>query len=366
MSQMQFIPLRIAMVTLAMATLVGLPTLMATAQSPVTAPGLRPGDSIALVAPAGVLDRVRMDLVAERLREMGFKVEYGDELFREQGYLAGTDEQRAEQLNAAFRDPRIKAIFPGTGGYGTTRILDRLDYDAVRAHPKIFVGFSDITALHLAISQRTGLITFHSPNPMWGLGSPENLTPLSAHWFWRAIVADRYQGRSIGYLISATGWSADFDQPQLVSVCQLEPPVGLVSGTASGRLSGGNLSLVAALMGTPFEIQTKDKVLFLEDIGEAPYRIDRMLCTLKLAGKLSGISAAVLGQFTRREEEVTSDEKTTIDEVLDEYFKPLGVPVIKNFPIGHHRCNITLPIGARCEIDADEGTIRLLEDPVSR
>jgi muramoyltetrapeptide carboxypeptidase len=325
---------------------------------------LRAGDTIAFVAPAGVLDKQRIELAAERLRKMGFRTTYRDDVYRERGYLAGTDQTRAAELNEAFRDPQVKAIFPGTGGYGTTRILTSLDYDMIRTHPKIFIGFSDITALHLAISQRTGLITFHSPNPMWGLGSPEDLTPLSAHWFWRAILADRYEGQSCGYLISALAWSPAADETALRGMCAIPPPVTLVGGRASGRLTGGNLSLVAALMGTPFEIETRNRILFLEDIGEAPYRVDRMLCTLKLAGKFQDLAGAVLGQFTRREEEDTSAETVTIDEVLDEYFKPLGVPVIKNFPCGHHRCNATLPIGCRVEIDAVQGSVRLLENPV--
>lgn len=334
------------------------------AESAILPAALKAGDMIAIVAPAGVLDKQRIELAETRLREMGFRVQYRDDLYRERGFLAGPDQVRADELNAAFRDPRVKAIFPGTGGYGTTRILPMLDYATIRANPKIFIGFSDITALHLAISQKTGLITFHAPNPMWGLGSPENFTPLSAHWFWRAILADRYDGRGKGYSISAWGWPDVADASALRAVCNIPPPVTLVPGHATGRLTGGNLSLVAALMGTPYEIQTKSRILFLEDIGEAPYRVDRMLCTLKLAGKLDGISGAVLGQFTRREDEDTSDEKETIDEVLDEYFKPLGVPVIKNFPAGHHRCNATLPIGGNMEIDANQGSLRLLEDPV--
>ncbi len=334
------------------------------AQPTIFPAALKAGDTIAFVAPAGVLDKERMDLAATRLREMGFQVQCRDDLYRERGYLAGSDQTRADELNAAFRDPQVQGIFPGTGGYGTTRILPMLDYDMIRANPKVFIGFSDITALHLAISQQTGLVTFHSPNPMWGLGSPENLTPLSAHWFWRAILADRYNEHGSGYLISALGWSANANEAALRSTCEISPPTTLVAGKATGRLTGGNLSLVAALMGTPYEIQTDDRILFLEDIGEAPYRVDRMLCTLKLAGKLDHISGAVLGQFTRRDEENTSDEKGTIDEVLDEYFQPLGVPVIKNFPAGHHRCNATLPIGGNMEIDAECGTLRLLEDPV--
>ena len=272
--------------------------------------------------------------------------------------------RRAEELNAAFRSPDVDAIFPGTGGYGSTRILERLDFDMIQHNPKVLVGFSDITALHSAINQRTGLVTFHSPNPMWGLGNEDNLSPFSAHWFWRALLADRYPPGELGYTISPLGWIDSATNAVLKKECELELPITVHGGRAEGRLIGGNLSLVAALMGTPYEIDTTDKILFLEDVGEAPYRVDRMLCTMRLAGRLSRLRGVVLGQFTRRKNEDTSDEIRTIDDVLDEYFSQLGIPVVKNFPLGHHRCNATLPVGVLCELDADKQTIRLLENPV--
>lgn len=333
------------------------------AAEPIFPPALRPGDTIAFVAPAGPLNKEKMELARERLLAMGFQVRAADDLYRETGYLAGSDERRAAELNEAFRDKSVAAIFPGTGGYGTTRILDRLDYDAIRDNPKLLVGFSDITALHIAINQHTGLVTFHSPNPMWGLGNEDNLTPFSAHWFWRALLADRYHGSTSGYVITALG---DLPATNVLQqeVCKLDRPVTVRAGTAQGRLIGGNLSLVAALMGTQYEIDTRDKILFLEDVGEAPYRVDRMLCGLRLAGKLDQLSGVMLGQFARRQNEDTTDETTTIDQVLDEYFSGLGIPVIKNFPMGHHKCNATLPVGVLCELDADQQTIRVLENPV--
>ena len=162
---------------------------------------------------------------------------------------------------AAFRDPHVQAIFPGTGNYGSTRILDRLDYDLIRRNPKIFIGFSDITALHLAIQKKTGLITFHSPNPMWGLGSEGNLKEFSRKHFWGALLRRGYfdtDGRILpeGYCISAPD---DGPQTKVIS-----------PGVAHGRLTGGNLSLIIALMGTEYEIETVGRVLFLEDVGERP------------------------------------------------------------------------------------------------
>ncbi len=309
---------------------------------------LQPGDRIMLVAPAGELDRDRMLLAQKRLEERGYEVVMRDDLFAEEGYLAGSDERRAEELMQAFLDPEVDAIFPGTGGYGTMRILDRLDYRAIRAHPKLLIGFSDITGLHLALNRRAGLVTFHSPSPMWGLGSEENLTPFSAEWFYRAVES----GGSGSYAIEIP---AEGDVPR---------PVALGHGRARGRLVGGNLSLISALEGTPYAIDTRDAILLLEDTREAPYRIDRMLRQLALSGKLARIRGAVLGQFTRNydreEDQLTEDPRFTVDGVLRQYFEPAGIPVLMNFPVGHHPMNVTLPLGGEVEVDADAGVLRVL------
>ncbi|HEY6565572.1 MAG TPA: LD-carboxypeptidase, partial [Pirellulaceae bacterium] len=269
------------------------------AVEPVFPRALRFGDTIMVVAPAGPLDPKAIGLVRQRLEAAGFKVRIPKDLFRAADFLAGSDETRAAELMEAFRDPAVDAVFPGTGGYGTTRILDRLDYDTIRAHPKVFVGFSDITALHLAIHRRTGLVTFHSPNPMWGLGNKQNLTWFSDHWFWRAILANRYEDdppvTSRGYRISALPANPADPKENYRDCCHIPLPECLAPGKATGRLTGGNLSLVAATMGTPYEIETEGRILFLEDVGEEPYRIDRMLSTLRLAGKLKPLAGVVLG-----------------------------------------------------------------------
>jgi len=322
---------------------------------PIHPAALAPGDTIAFVAPAGRLDRTRMQRARSRLEALGFRVRVPDDLYRARGYLAGDDETRAAELMAAFADPDVKAIFPGTGGYGATRILDRLDYDLIRKNPKILVGFSDITALHLAIGKKTGLITFHSPNPMYGLGSEGNLKPFSAACFWRAILRDRYFDAA-GHVISP-GYTLTL--PDNVEATRVLAP-----GVARGRLTGGNLSLVVALMGTPYEIETAGRVLFLEDVGERPYRIDRYLSQLRLAGKLDEPAAILLGQFADCAPKEDEDS-LTLDEVFDDYFAHLGVPVIANFPTGHAPHNATLPFGAMVEIDANRNRVTVLEDPVS-
>ena len=337
-------------------------------------PALKPGDTIAIIAPAGPVER-KLELAVQRLRELGYQVKVSEDIYRKSGFLAGDDERRADELMGAFRDPSIDAIFPARGGYGTMRILDRLDFDVIRENPKIFTGFSDITALHLAIFRRTGLITFHSPNPTWGLGDEEGMKPLTRHWYWRALLKERYNvDGQVGYTITTT-WPGDESPAGKVprngsnpkaykNSCGLPVPMAISGGQAQGRLVGGNLSLVSALSGSEFEIETDGRILFLEDIGEAPYRVDRMLRTLELAGKLDKLAGVVLGTFTRRADEDTSGEVRTIKDVLTEYFGDRNIPVIYNWPAGHHACNITLPHGAMYGMDADRMELRLLENPV--
>ncbi len=346
-------PMWVTLVAL-LATGVGCSTTHRQEFAPIHPVGLIPGDTIAFVAPAGKLDRQRMDLARQRLRAMGFRVQVPDDLYRSRGYLAGPDETRAEELMAAFRDPNVKAIFPGTGSYGATRILDRLDYDVIRKNPKIIIGFSDITGLHLAIQKKTGLVTFHSPNPMWGLGSEGNLRDFSARYFWRALLQrgpldSGGQGSTGGYTIVT---------PQGV------PQVRAISpGVGRGRLTGGNLSLIIALMGTEFEIETDGRILFLEDVGERPYRIDRYLCQLRLAGKLDNLAGVILGQFADCEPK-KGKASLSLSQVLGDYFDDLGVPVVVNFPAGHSAYNATLPLGALVEVNADTGSVSVLEEPV--
>ncbi len=301
------------------------------------------------VAPAGDLDAERMQLARQRLEAEGYRVKMRADLFAADGYLAGTDERRAEELMQAFLDSEVDAIFPGTGGYGSMRIFDRLDFPAIRAHPKVFIGFSDITALHLALNRQAGLVTFHTPNPMWGLGSEEGMNEFSAEYFWKALVADPTLRRK-GYTIEVPR-----DAQQVVTMGR---------GRARGRLTGGNLSMISALEGTPFAIDTDDAILLIEDVREAPYRIDRMLRQLQLSGKLQTLRGAVLGQFTRNydreEDQMTDDPRFTVEGVLRQYFEPLGIPVLMNFPVGHHPLNASLPLGAEVEVNVEAGELRVL------
>ena len=331
---------------------------------PIFPKALITGDTVMIVAPAKYLDKDRVALATKRLEKMGFKVQIPAGLFRKSGFLGGTDDERAAELMAAFADPKVNAIFPGTGGYGTTRIIDKLDYDVIRRNPKILVGFSDITGLHIAINQRTGLVTFHSPNPEWGLGVKDNLSPFAAKWFWRALLAKSYSGSTQpGYTIF-TRAGDDADAKTMGMFDEVPPVYTVHGGKGRGRLIGGNLSVMHAMMGTPFEIQTDGKLLFIEDVGEAPYRVDRMLQTLRMAGKFDHVAGVILGQFTAREEESSWDDDASIDDVLHDFFGKLKVPVLSHFPIGHVRYNTTLPEGAMAELDADAQMVRVLENPV--
>ena len=310
-------------------------------------PALKPGDTIAIVAPAGPVELPPLREYAARLERAGYRVIIPEGIgHRRSGYLAGTDEERAAELNRMIRDPAVRAIFPARGGFGLTRILDRIDYAALRKDPKIITGYSDLTALHLAVAREARVITFHSPMPessLWKSEKPDYA--FAADSFRRAIFADSYKKGESGYTIAVP---AD------------AKPVKLVGGTARGRLLGGNLSLIAATIGTPYALQPHGAILFIEDVHEAPYRVDRMLSQLRLAGVLDDVAGVVAGSFSSND---PSDAKE-LDRVLKDYLGELKVPVIMGFPVGHTPLNATLPQGGLAELDADNGRLRLIENPV--
>jgi muramoyltetrapeptide carboxypeptidase len=309
-------------------------------------PALKPGDTIAFVAPAAPGELAPLRAYAKRLESAGYKVLIPKDIERRYAYLAGTDEERAAELNAMIRDPNVRAIFPCRGGYGLTRILDRIDYAALRNNPKIITGFSDLTALHLAVARKARVITFHAPMPMRDLWQADKEKfAFAAKSFARAVFADQYKKGETGYT---------------VAVPEDAKPVKVVGGTARGRLLGGNLTLICATLGTPYAIEPKGAILFVEDVNEAPYRVDRLLSQLRLAGVLDAVAGVVVGNFSVKE---ASDAKE-IDRVLREYFGALKVPVVMNFPVGHIPRNATLPHGALVELDADQAVLRVLENPV--
>ena len=307
------------------------------------------GDTIAFCAPSGFLDSVRMSLAKTRLEEKGFYIVREDSIYRRWGYLAGTDAQRASELMSYFKDKSVRAIFPGTGGYGSTRILSMLDYDIIKSNPKIFIGFSDITALHIAFNQLANLITFHTPNPMYGLGSKKGLDPISELYFWSLLMNSNDYTYEIPFDLYGDSLKVQT----------------MVPGIASGKLVGGNLSLICSTMGSVYEAETRGSILFIEDVGEAPYRIDRYLSELKLAGKLDLVNGIIIGRFSRRETEAP-DRSTDfkMHQVFQQYFSKLKVPVIFNFPSGHGSKNVSLPLGCIVEINTEYETFKVLEPPI--
>ena len=309
---------------------------------------LEVGDTIAFCAPSGLLDSTRMSLAKKRLIEKGFHIVHNDSLFRNWGYLAGKDDVRANELMRYFKDKSVKAIFPGTGGYGATRILSLLDFNIIKKNPKIFIGFSDITALHIAMNNHSNLVTFHTPNPMYGIGSENGLEPISELYFWSLLMN------------SEDGYEIPFD----IYGDSLKVKT-LVEGVSSGVLVGGNLSLICSTMGSDYEIKTDNSILFIEDIGESPYRVDRYLQELKLAGKFNELKGVIIGRFSRRDSEVP-DKLTDfkMEEVFDQYFSNFNVPVIYDFPSGHGAKNISIPLGVIAEINTEDQIFRLLEYPL--
>ncbi|MFN7450525.1 MAG: LD-carboxypeptidase [Pirellula sp.] len=317
------------------------------AQEPwLRAPALKPGDTIAFVAPAGPVEIEPVNQYMKQLEAAGFRVLVPQNIERNWEYLAGTDEQRADELNSAIRNPEVDAIFAIRGGFGLTRILDRIDYDALRKSPKVVVGYSDLTALHLAIARKIQLISFHGPMPMsnlWQGDAPKY--KYANDTLHRTIFAEKYAVDLVGFAIPLPA---------------NKNMRALVAGKATGRLIGGNLSLICATLGTPYAITPKGAILFLEDVNEAPYRVDRMLSQLRLAGVLEEVSGVAIGDFSTRD----TEDRLATDRVLVEYFGRLHVPVVMNFPVGHIPDNATIPHGALAEIDSDNLSLRLLENPV--
>jgi muramoyltetrapeptide carboxypeptidase len=305
---------------------------------------LKVGDTIAFVAPAGPADAEKVGKAKERFEKLGFKVKVPPTLTRRKDrYLAGSDDDRAAEFNAAVKDRDVRAVFAIKGGYGLTRILDLIDYKAIAENPKIICGFSDLTALHLAVARKCRLVTFHSPMPQYGLYRDDAGFGYSNDLFWRTLRADKYP-KGGGYTIPLPD---DGPKPQ-----QLRP------GKARGRLVGGNLSLIAATVGTPYEIEASGNILLLEDTGEKAYRVDRMLSQMKLAGLLDKFAGAVIGTFDGADEE-------ELAAVLRDYFGKRKIPVLTNFPVGHTPYNATLPHGGLVEVDADNRVVKVLEPPVA-
>jgi muramoyltetrapeptide carboxypeptidase len=302
-------------------------------------PALRAGDTVALVAPCGISEAADIRRFADSFTAAGFTVDLDPALpGRRHRYLAGTDDERAAELNRVIRDPRVRGIFVIRGGYGLTRIIDRLDYDALRRDPKVVAGYSDVTALHLAIARRARVITFHAP-----MASSVRATgpdPTFAERSFRDML-----------LLDPTAARRPIPIPADSSVTTV------TGGRCEGRLVGGNLSLIAATLGTPYALDATGAVLFIEDVDERPYRVDRMMSHLRLAGVLDAVAGIVVGRFTCKD----AEEQALQRDVVLEYCRDLGCPVVADFPCGHVADNATLPLGATVVLDADAGTLTVVE-----
>lgn len=309
---------------------------------------LQPGDTIALVSPAkATFEREPYAIATEALQALGFKVREAPNLRARWGKFGGTDEQRAADLNSMFADDSVAGIVAMTGGSGCNRIVDKLDYALIRRKPKYFGGFSDITCLVNAMQRQAGLVTFHAPvaESEWNAFSV-------AHW--RALVME---GQA-PLLRNPVGERGD-------NLVQKDDRIAtLRGGRARGPLVGGNLAVLASLAGTPYFPDCNGALLFLEEINEYIYRVERMLSTLRLTGALSQLAGVVIGKFTKCEPG-DGYASHTLDEVFDDYFLPLNVPVYRGAMIGHIRRKFTVPVGAWAEIDADAGTLQILQ-PVVR
>jgi muramoyltetrapeptide carboxypeptidase len=307
------------------------------------APRLRPGDTVGLVSPANAtFEREPLKMAIEALQALGFKVKPGQHVAARRGPFGGTDAQRAADLNAMFADDSVAGILALTGGSGCNRIVDKLDYDLIRRKPKFFGGFSDLTCLVNAIHRQTGLVTFHSPVAVseWNDFSVQSFK----------AVAMKAEAALLRNPAASTG--DDLVQRE-ERIATLRP------GRAQGRLVGGNLTVLASMAGTPYFPDCRGALLFLEDINEYIYRIDRCLSTMRLTGALGQLAGVVLGRFTKCEPG-DGYGSLTLDEVFDDYLLPLSVPVFRGAAIGHIKRKLTVPVGAMAEMDADAGTIRLL------
>lgn len=291
---------------------------------------LKPGDKVAITAPSSPVSDDKMKMSIESIKFLGLEPVVMPSCHMSHGYLAGLDKQRADDINAAFADNTIKGIFCLRGGYGTTRILPLLDFDIIKSNPKIFIGYSDISSLHFNINQKCGLITFHGPMPT---------TDYRVH--------EGFTNDSLRACLFAP------EKLKRISNPEGEKIIPLREGFAKGTLVGGNLSLMAGTLGSPYEVDTKGKILFIEDVDELPFRLDKMLTALSLAGKFRDCEGIILGTFERCEQ--ADHPSLTLREIFEEVVLPWDKPTILNLRAGHIYPQSTLPMGAEVSFEAKDG-----------
>jgi muramoyltetrapeptide carboxypeptidase len=305
---------------------------------------LNKGDVIGIISPASSPDDLtKINKGISYLEKIGYRVEIGANVGKVEGYLAGNDQQRLDDLHSMFANKDVKAIFSIRGGYGSARLLDKIDYKLIRNNPKIFVGYSDINALQMAFYAKCGLITY--AGPMVAVDFHEEISSFSEEIFWRTITSDK----KIGKLKNPN------NQKFYV----------LTKGRGAGRILGGNLSLLISLLGTPYVPNFKNTILLLEDINEAPYRIDRMFNQLRLAKIFKEIKGIILGRFVDCLENDPSKKSFTLNEIVADYFQNFKMPVVYNVKHGHIKDSIAIPFGVRVVLNASRHFIEIPESGVS-
>lgn len=308
-------------------------------------PLIRRGDTIGIITPSSALvDETGYAVADDNFSILGLRVKWGRHVGEKYGYLAGKDEDRLADMHAMFADPDVKAIVCLRGGSGAARLLDKLDYDLIARNPKIFLGYSDITAFHQAIHTQTGLVTFH--------GAVANST-------WTPMIFRQFEQLFFGGIVP--DYTQLKRQIPTKGCCVPDVVRTLTPGVAEGKLLGGNLTVLTAIAGSKYFPDFEDSILFLEDIGEEPYRIDRMLSQLALSGALRKIKGLIFGKCTDCEAEHPASS-LTLEQLLDDYVKPLGIPAYQGALIGHIDEQYILPIGARVRMDADRGSITVMEN----
>lgn len=300
---------------------------------------LKMGNRVALIAPSSPVSEEKLQVSLDAIRFLGLIPILYPSCTMKNGYLSGQDQARADDVMDAFTDPTIDGIFCVRGGYGATRILPLLDYNEIAKHPKLFVGYSDITALHTVFHQMCHFITVHGPMPSTGYH-------LMDYFSLERLAEVLYNNNPPGHVAN----------PPDEELKKISP------GISSGLIIGGNLSVLVATLGSPYEIDTRDKILFIEDVGERPYQIDRNLTALALAGKFRDCSGILLGTFTEcQETEMEPDSTLTIEEIVEQVILPFQKPTLSNFRCGHSYPMITIPMGSLAHIDADLGTVEFLQ-----
>lgn len=306
---------------------------------------LKSGDTVGIIAPSSGISDEEFAKAMQNMADLGLKTKIGKYTKAVNGFLAGTDKERLEDLHRAFADKTIDAVWCIRGGYGASRFLPNIDYNLIRKNPKIFIGYSDITALHTAIFQNCGLVTFHGP--------------VAASTF-----SDYSKNHVVNTLMNpATPYKIELSPDNAMNESKLFKPEVIAKGKAKGKLIGGNLSLLTALAGTPFALrETKGKLLFIEDVGEKPYRLDRMFTQLRQSINLRELAGIALGIF--EDCNPPDDKSQTVIDVVKDQLGNLGIPVIYGLSFGHIRDQFTLPIGIEAEMNTEKATMTFLESGV--